>query len=272
MSIATIAASFDPLLPKCKLLPFSSFFDDKAHVLLDVFKRTVFDATLIVGLTCITATFTATSVGVNVLIVYAASTIAINLLCRLGNAYWKTQNEQNDPSFLSKFPALNSSLFFQATGGVLVHECGHALAANLLLKNGLIKIVWTSLFSGATYFSAQALSRMGSIIGLNASIFCIVLAGPLAGVVTGASAMAVGLGLRKSHPELSSYFKMIGIAAIVHHALYALSALSQPMDCLSHDFVMLWHFGIHPIAAAVAIIALPILIHDYSLSHSETDI
>lgn len=266
MSVIATPHVFGSRQPNYEKRIFASHREIDNQVVLKIFKKTLFEACFMIALTGSTALFSATPIGVNFLIAYAVSAIVINLLCRSVDAYLSSGPYKGMTGGL---PSLHCSLFYAATGGVLVHECGHALAAHLLFKNPLTKIVWTKPFYGATSFYIRSLSQIGKVVGLDASIFFVTLSGPLAGVLAGTAAIVAGLWLRKSYPEISAYLKMIGIAPIVHHVVYALSALTEPMDNFAHDFVALWGFGIHPVVAAVFILSLPLMVTLGYLAHEQ---
>jgi hypothetical protein len=142
---------------------------------------------------------------------------------------------------------------------VVVHESGHYTAARLLF-GGEPTIRLIPFVGGWTSYSTKSLTKLGQKVGYRNSIFLISLAGPALGTLASCIALIAGLILRHSHPEISPYLIAIGLCECFSHAEYAFSALSSAPDNLGHDFVRLKTFGIHPLAAAATILALPVII------------
>ena len=65
---------------------------------------------------------------------------------------------------------------------------------------------------------------------------------------------------RKKYPALAMHLTAYGVSDFVSHGAYAASTYwSSPKD-LSHDFVHLAHFGVHPMRAVAGMAAVPLLI------------
>ena len=149
------------------------------------------------------------------------------------------------------------------THGTLVHEMGHALAAWLLFMNSDPAIT-IHLQGGYTEFYVRKLTALGEWLGYNRSRLLVTAAGPGLAMIDASLLLILAHFVKESHPDWHQTLLHIAINRVANHVIYALSALF-PMSAekaLSHDFHYLWkHGGIHPIAAAVAMTALPLLVH-----------
>jgi len=141
----------------------------------------------------------------------------------------------------------------------LIHETGHFCAAKILFE-GNPKIRIQPFSGGWTKWSSQHLTSLGRQLGYRKSMFWITLAGPALALLTASVILIAGLILRNSYPEASFYLIGLGLLPILEHAEYALSALWTPPMDLGHDFVRLKTFGIHPIAAVITILSIPIIL------------
>jgi hypothetical protein len=142
---------------------------------------------------------------------------------------------------------------------VLMHECGHFGAATLFFQ-GKHRMQIHPFNGGLTKFYVSKLTSLGQKIGYRNSIFLITLAGTALALTAASVALIAGLSLRRSHPTASSYLIGAGILPFFHHASYALSTFSASPNNLGHDFMRLWTFGIHPLAALTVIVAIPVII------------
>jgi hypothetical protein len=111
-----------------------------------------------------------------------------------------------------------------------------------------------------TSFAGEKLTKFGKYLGANRSIALVTAAGAALTLLVSSIVLWIGLKLKKSNPETSIYLATYAMSDFAQHAYYALSALWSPGDNMSHDFVRLHSFGLHPLIAAVGIIAIPILI------------
>jgi hypothetical protein len=141
-----------------------------------------------------------------------------------------------------------------------IHESGHALAARAVYRNANPTIQIFPFTGGRTTFNPNELSSFGKKLGETRSIALVTAAGPLLSLTVSLAALAASLFMRKSHPETSRYLETAALSDFLTHAFYALSALWTPRAHLSHDFVRLATLGLHPLAAAAAIAAAPILL------------
>jgi hypothetical protein len=142
----------------------------------------------------------------------------------------------------------------------LVHEVGHYTAFKTLTKGiGNPKITISPFKGGSTFMRHRGLSALGSRLGERTSYGIIVGAGTLFSLVTSIIFIAIAHFKQNTCPELSRYLNASAMTSIVSSAIYALSALV--MSAPGHDFAMLAALGIiSPLAAVVAIIAIPVLL------------
>lgn len=244
----------------------------------EIVKKTLIElavSLLFAGVGCL---FVATPMGMATLLIAAVAVVAINILIRSIGAYcWYRLFQlqyNNSPKaqakkvlFESTFSLMNtlapttfSTLVDSQTRGLIVHEGGHALAATLLIKDPQVRIKINPFQGGVTSYNTWPLTRLGELFGRENSKLLIAAAGPLFSVITATTCFGASLALGKSHPELSRYLKMTSLDCIAQHAFYAFSALGTAASEKSHDFVNLMGAGLHPLAAVVSIIALPILV------------
>lgn len=142
----------------------------------------------------------------------------------------------------------------------LLHEVGHATASLLLYKNPRPVIALHPFEGGVTQYSKTRLSPFGQKIGAPTATFLLTAAGPGLTLAVSSVVLATGFSIREKHPTLSKYLIAWGTLDFVHHAHYAYTALSVAPWSLTHDFARLAIFGVDPLAAAVGLVATPILI------------
>ncbi len=154
------------------------------------------------------------------------------------------------------------------THGTLIHEMGHAFMVRLLFKNENPIIELFPEGGGVTTFYGTALSRVGQWLGEKRALMAVTAAGAAFATLEATVLLAFAHKVKDTHPELRLHLVYMAIARVINHVFYALSALSlTSLDPKSegHDFFMLWKgAGIHPIAAAVTMVAIP-LIAQYAL-------
>lgn len=188
----------------------------------------------------------------------------INLLARSVAAvsrYLKDKHTWMKPvSSLADYlaPVSFALKFHECTTSCLIHEAGHAAAFFLLIKNIQVQIVakdldlWetTPIFGAFSDFSS-----LGKYLGSRRSCFISIAGGSTASLIAAQVALIFGLRIKKSYPEFSKYLILSATTSIFTEALNALYPLFGKKAC---DFSRLWkEFGIHPIAAAATIVALP---------------
>lgn len=141
---------------------------------------------------------------------------------------------------------------------LLIHEMGHALAAKTLFLNARPWITITPLWSGCTAFCSTSLSKFGTVFGKNRALFLVAAMGPAYSLLLSATIIVIGYHIQNSQPELSSYLVGCGKGDYFNHAVYAISALFWKNG--PNDFVDLAKTGLHPLAAAIGILAIPRLL------------
>lgn len=175
------------------------------------------------------------------------------------NAWTRIESKIESVS-LEILPKYFFSSFTSTTIDTVVHEAGHALAAEALYKNAFSKIEIFPLKGGVTSFYTGTLSRLGEFFGTRSSRVIVAAAGPAAGIALATAELSGAYQLRKHHPKLSLYLVIMAIQNIVQHVEYALSALWLTKYSSAHDFAYLWKVGqIHPLVSVAAMVAFPIL-------------
>lgn len=250
----------------------------KQKLIKEIVKKALIELVISLAFTAVACLFVATPVGMITLAVAAVAAIALNIIFRSISAFCayrlaqlkhdnsekaldkkiKFQIALNFFQFLS--PITFSSLVDTNTREVLIHEAGHALAANILIKNPRTQISIDPFKGGQTTYRLGALSKIGEFFGRENSKLLIAAAGPVLALGTATIGFGAALALRKSKPELSRYLKIMSINSVAQHAFYALSALWTSATQKGHDFIQLMAGGLHPIAAVVSIVALPIIV------------
>lgn len=203
--------------------------------------------------------------SVSLIISTVALQCVLNTAIRTAIAYFEVQ-AKSDATFKPPEPAywLTPYRFSQdslANVQTIIHEKGHGFAANALLKNANPQIELFPYKGGVTTFEVSEASELGKKIGLERIHPLVAGAGPLLALGVSTICLATGLSVQEKYPELSRILILSAILDFMVHALYAFSALiASPLD-IAHDFAVLWRTAaIHPVAATIAILAIPILI------------
>ena len=149
--------------------------------------------------------------------------------------------------------AWNFTLLSSSNIITLIHELGHFTAIKRCIPNAAARIILRPFQGGVTIFAKP-------IFLAKTSYAFIVGAGPVAAVAFAALILIAALSIHTRHPEIGNTCLTTAVFGFVSHAAYALDALRIGPFVRGHDFSILWGMGIHPLAAAVAIIAIPILI------------
>lgn len=142
-------------------------------------------------------------------------------------------------------------------GQTLIHETGHAIAARAVYKNACPKIILHPLKGGLTTFSTHALTDFGKKLGKARAICFITAMGPASTLLISAIAIVIGYTVQAKLPELSNYLVSVGSGDFYTHAWYALTSFGNAALSAGHDFDRLAAHGLHPLVAAVAILAVP---------------
>lgn len=142
---------------------------------------------------------------------------------------------------------------------ILVHEAGHFFCAKELFQGKpFIKLM--PFLGGLTQYWVKNLTPLGIRFGYQSSVFLVTLAGPLLAISVATVLLTLGLLLYHHHYQMSLDMSCAGLMVFFEHAQYALSALWSSETDLSHDFVCLKTFGIHPLFATAVIVAIPTIL------------
>jgi hypothetical protein len=156
--------------------------------------------------------------------------------------------------------ALGVSLGSLHNPQILIHETGHVAAVEGLLQNGNPKIELFPYFGGSTSFQVSKPTELGKKLGVERIQPIIAASGPILSLAV--STVQLGVSLKLSHhaPELSRMLVLASLVNFLFHFVYAVSAIwANPKNC-ANDFVVLKAAGIHPLFAALAILAIPFTI------------
>ncbi len=256
----------------------NAFKELKNKLIKEIAKKSLIELAVSLAFAGIACLFVATPVGMATLLISAVAAVAINILLRSANAYCRYRFSQlehvNTSIALEKkqllqtginilnylAPVTFSSLVDSQTRALIVHEGGHALAAGLLVKNPRFQININPFNGAQISYRLGALTKLGEFFGRANTKLIVAGAGPALAVATATIGYGASLVLNKSNPELSRYLNMIAVDVLVAHVLYALSALWTSTTQKSHDFIQLMAGGVHPVAAAISIIALPLIV------------
>lgn len=250
----------------------------KIALIKTIVKKTLIELAVSLAIAGVTCFFIATPIGMATVFIAAIATVALNIIFRSIGALaeYKIQQLQkkNDPrdqstlknyKFVKRITNYLAPITFAVgldmhTRDVVLHESGHALAANLLIKNPKTKISVQPLNGGQTTWRLGSLTKLGEFFGRTNAKLIVAAAGPALSVCTSIASICASIGLRKSQPELSRYLRIAAIVSIAQHAFYALSALWASPINNGHDFLRLWAGGVHPIVSVISIVAIPILV------------
>jgi len=115
-------------------------------------------------------------------------------------------------------------------GLIIIHECGHALAATLLFKNANPQIEVNYPFDAFCRYNSSKLSSLGKSFGMEDSKSLVAGAGPITEII---SILAI-TKLSNSNKQIAQWMALKAISL----SAYAISGLwdSSP----SHDFSTIW--------------------------------
>jgi hypothetical protein len=242
---------------------------DRNQVIKRIALQTLAELALSLAVGMIVCAFVVTPMGISWVIGAAWIQCVVTLSARILGCLAFEKYLENGPQakkylkaaiFCSHIAPISFAIGTALNAQTLIHESGHALAAKILYQGANPEITLFPFKGGVTHFFPEKLSALGAKLGKNKSIAWVTAAGPLASLAVSSAALATSLLIKDNHPKISNYLATSAIYDFIIHATYACSALFTSPTELSHDFVRLSHFGIHPLAATVAIIALPILI------------
>lgn len=152
---------------------------------------------------------------------------------------------------------------FEAGPRQLIHELGHYVMANLLLKNPKVKISITPFGSGSTEFTmSYGLTYFGDLLGKKGAKNLIAAGGMVGTLFAASTCFIVSHYTTKSNPQLSEGLNYAGISQLFAEILYAGSVFSLNLSNpeISHDYAVLYrNVGFHPYLA-IAFLLTPIFI------------
>lgn len=154
----------------------------------------------------------------------------------------------------------NFAIFTGFNAQTLIHESGHTLAALAIYKRPRPQIEIYPFIGGVTQFYKSSMTGFGKKLGPVAATCLIVASGPAFTLLISGVLLAIGIAMKDRYPAFGKYLISWGVLDFLNHAHYAYSALHADQSIISHDFVHLSIFGLHPIVATIAILAMPVLI------------
>lgn len=177
------------------------------------------------------------------------------------NAYARNQMHQSSlVSFSEWMNGLNFALLTAFNTQTVIHETGHALASLLLYKNPRPLIEIYPFAGGITQFYKTALSPLGQKLGAPMATCAVIASGPGLTLLLSSGLMILGIAILDTYPQLGKTLVSWSLIDFLHHSFYAYTALQADPWNLTHDFVHLAIFGLHPGVASIGILAIPALI------------
>jgi hypothetical protein len=168
-------------------------------------------------------------------------------------------------SMLRRFNQLADLIFVNLLGlagpSFVIHELGHALAAELLLKDPRPHVQFQPFVGGATSFNPRnGLSALGEILGQRGTILAITAAGLMASTLCAMAEFAVAFFTDETNPTLAEFLRSHGVCQILNEVCYGLSTFVVDANNLSHDFLRLYKVGrIHPLVPMALMILFPVV-------------
>ena len=189
------------------------------------------------------------------------SGIAVQNISNIALRYYGKSAEKNSwtHSICSYLCPTTFSYLVACNGQMLIHELGHAGAASLVFKNISPKIAIQPFWSSHTSYKVTTLTSIGKQIGKGNSYLFVYLMGPCTTLFISGIAITIGTLMKEKFPEFAYYLSRIGTNDFWTHGLYALTAL-LPSPSPTNDFANLAAYGIHPLATAVTLFAIPYLL------------
>jgi hypothetical protein len=232
----------------------------------EVATRCLKELGLSLSLAAAVALFVPASTGVAVLLSALTVQFIVSIFFHSlgGFAFYKVaQGETSYEKMVSISEWWTGENFAYAAGfnaRLLIHETGHSLAALALYKNPRPNITVVPFQWALTEYHKVPIGWLGKKIGPVATTFLVKIGGPAFTLLVSATLLAVGMAIREKHPLAAKYMISWSIFDSLYHASYAYSALNADPSNLTHDFVHLAILGLHPVAATITILAIPILI------------
>lgn len=229
----------------------------KSDISHNNFKSNLTELSVSLAYTAMTLPFVVTGVGQISLLVGVVSCVAFNALLRE-----MTSDAPYEPEtkLLRYLRALTFSRVDSATRDVLTHEMGHDIAAKTLFRHANPSITVFPFEGGVTHWSpGRGLTELGAYFGKKNSRLIVAGAGAGAALLFSMGHMIAAHKVSETNPEASAYLLVSALMSIANHVIYALTALVD-IGPSGHDFIQLAQGGIHPLAAAGFLIAVPLLL------------
>lgn len=227
------------------------------EVALKVLKE--FALTLVFG--PIVALFVTTQADLLLLLSAAVVQLVVSTFFHSLNAYARHQMHQSSlVSFSEWMNGLNFALLTGFNTQTVIHETGHSLASLLLYKNPRPLIEIYPYAGGITQFYKTALSPLGQKLGAPMATCVVIASGPGLTLLISSGLLILGIALLDTYPQLGKMLVSWSLVDFLHHSFYAYTALQADPWNLTHDFVHLAIFGLHPGVASIGILAIPALI------------
>lgn len=230
----------------------------------DVAKRCLAELAVSLAIGTVAVFFTATSLHSTLIFAAIVVQTVANTALRLAAALAAKLPESEETQWIkSASPYFCTTMFAYLTAGnaqSLVHEAGHAFSAKWMFQNANPKITLTPCLGGITRFSTAHLSGWGEKLGRSNAMLIVALMGPACSLLVSSIAIMVGIAVRKKFPELGYYLIGVGKGDFYAHSAYAFFAISPSPGAHANDFLRLQAFGIHPLASAAMLFAIPVLI------------
>jgi hypothetical protein len=231
----------------------------------DVAKRCFIELAVSLAIGAVAAAFTASLLHASLIFAAIAVQTVSNAAFRTLEALVLKMPPSKETEWIkSACPYLCTTFFAYLTAfnaQILFHEAGHRAAAIQMFRNANPETTLMPCLGGSTQFSTADLTTLGQSLGKSKAMLIVTLMGPLSSLLISGVALAVGYAIRNKFPELGRYLIGVGRGDFYAHSFYALSALSASPGPKGHDFLRLRTYGLHPLAAATAILAVPLLLH-----------
>lgn len=227
------------------------------------------DLALILAFGCPVAFFVATPAGLTVMLSASIVQISVSIFFHALGAFasYQALKREGCQAIYEKMVSIcewltgaNFGLFTGFNAQILIHESGHALMSMLVYKNPRPLIEIYPFLGGVTQFYKTGLSSLGKQLGPAAATCLVLSCGPGLILLASSALLAIGIAMKEKHPQFGKYLISWSAISFLDQIIYAYSALSAESWNLTHDFVHLSIFGLHPVAATVGLVAIPLVI------------
>ncbi len=263
--IAPISISQNPLRLPPRATSRAAPPTEMRRLIQDVAKRCFIELAVSLAIGAVAASFTASLLHASLIFAAIAVQTVSNAALRTAEALAMKMPPCDETEWIrSACPYLCTTFFAYLTAfnaQILLHEAGHRVGAMGMFQNANPQTTLTPCLGGLTQFSTKDLTTLGLRLGRSNAMLIVTLMGPTCSLLISTIAIAVGYAIRNKFPELGRYSVGVGRGDFYAHSFYALSALSTTPGPKGHDFLRLRAYGVHPLAAAIAILAIPPLLH-----------